>query len=52
MRMLRWMYGKTRKDIIRNYSICDMVWIAPIDDKLRENRLRGLDIYVVDLLIR
>ena len=40
MRMLRWMCGKTRKDIIRNANIHDMVGAAPIEDKLRENRHR------------
>ena len=36
MRMLRWMCGKTRNDI----SIHDIVQVAPIEDKLRENRLK------------
>ena len=40
MRMLRWMCGKTRKDRIRNEHIREMVRVAPIEDKLRENRLR------------
>ena len=38
--MPRWMYSKTRKDRIRNVNIRDMVRVAPIEDKLRENRLR------------
>ena len=37
--MLRWMYSKTRKDKVRNENICRQVGIAPIEDKLRENRL-------------
>ena len=40
MRMLRWMCGKTRKDRVRNDHIREMVGVAPIEDKLRENRLR------------
>ena len=43
MRMLRWMCGKTRNDRIRNANIRDMVGVAPIEDKLRENRLRWFD---------
>ncbi|CAL5373127.1 unnamed protein product [Camellia sinensis] len=40
MRMLRWMCGKTRQDRIRNECIREWVGVAPIEDKLRENRLR------------
>lgn len=40
MRMLRWMCGKTRKDRIRNENIRERVGVAPIEDKMRENRLR------------
>ena len=40
MKMLSWMCGKTRKDIIRNTNIRDMVKVAPIQNNLRENRLR------------
>ncbi|CAL5439689.1 unnamed protein product [Camellia sinensis] len=40
MRMLRWMCGKTRQDKIRNECIREWVGVAPIEDKLRENRLR------------
>ena len=40
MRILRWMCGKTRKDRVRNEDIRKMVGVAPIQDKLRENRLR------------
>ena len=38
--MLRWMCGKTRKDRIRNTNIRDMIVVAPIEDKLREDRFR------------
>ena len=34
------MCDKTRKDRIRNANIHDMVGVAPIEEKLRENRLR------------
>ena len=40
MRMLRWMCGKTRRDKIRNETIREWVGVAPIEGKLRENRLR------------
>ena len=38
--MLRWMCGKTRMDKVRNEDICSLVGVAPIEDKMRENRLR------------
>ncbi|OIT33527.1 hypothetical protein A4A49_14946 [Nicotiana attenuata] len=40
MRMLRWMCGNTRMDKIRNVDIREKVLVAPIDDKMREARLR------------
>ena len=40
MRMLRGMCGKTRRDRIRNETVREMVGVAPIEEKLRENRLR------------
>jgi len=40
MRMLRWMCGHTRKDRLRNEAIREKVHVAPIEDKMRENRLR------------
>ncbi|KAI8547997.1 hypothetical protein RHMOL_Rhmol07G0238000 [Rhododendron molle] len=39
MRMLRWMCGKTRRDRIRNEMVREMASVAPIEEKLRENRL-------------
>lgn len=39
MIMLRWMCINNRKDRIRTEYICEMVDIAPIEDKLRENKL-------------
>ena len=38
--MLRWMCGKTRMDKVSNEDICRLVRAAPIEDKMRENRLR------------
>jgi len=40
MRMLRWMCGHTRKDKIRNEQIRGRVGVAPIEEKIVENRLR------------
>ena len=40
MRMLHWMSGKTRHDRIRNVTIKERVRVAPIVEKLVENRLR------------
>ncbi|XP_070010815.1 uncharacterized protein [Nicotiana sylvestris] len=40
MRMLRWMCGHTRMDNIRNDDIREKVHVDPIDDKMREVRLR------------
>ena len=37
MCILRGIYGKTLKDRIRNKHIREMVGIAPIEDKMREN---------------
>ena len=41
--MLRWICGKTRKDKVRNADIRLQVGVAPIEGKLRENRLRWFD---------
>ena len=43
MRMLRWVCGKTRRDKVRNEWICKMIEVAPIEEKMRENRLRWFD---------
>ncbi|KAH1257526.1 Transposon TX1 uncharacterized protein [Glycine max] len=40
MRMLQWMCGKTRQDKIRNEAIRERVGVAPIVEKMVENRLR------------
>nr|XP_018634600.1 uncharacterized protein LOC108949236 [Nicotiana tomentosiformis] len=40
MRMLRWMCGHTRLDKIRNVEFREKVGMAPMDDKMREARLR------------
>jgi len=38
MRMLRWMYGQIRLDIIRNAVIRDSIMVASIEDKMCEAR--------------
>ncbi|KAL0906290.1 hypothetical protein M5K25_024773 [Dendrobium thyrsiflorum] len=40
MRMLRWMSGFTLRDRMRNEHIREKVGIAPVEDKIRESRLR------------
>jgi hypothetical protein len=40
MKMLRWISGVTRLDHVRNDDIRNRYGIAPIDEKLRESRLR------------
>jgi len=40
MRIIRWMCGFTRLDRIRNVAIREGVGVAPLEEKLRETRLR------------
>jgi len=40
MRMIRWMYGHTRLDKIRNEVIRSKIGVASIEDKIRQARLR------------
>jgi len=40
MRMIRWMCGYTRMDRIRSGVIRDIVKVVPIEDKMRETRLK------------
>ena len=40
MRMLRWICGHSRMDKIRNEVIRERVRVAPIEEKMMENRLR------------
>jgi len=40
IRMIRWMCSYTRMDRIRNEEISNLVKVAPIEDKMRETRLR------------
>jgi len=39
MRILHWMCGNTI-DKVRNEDICTKIGVAPIEEKMRENRLR------------
>ncbi|PHU07698.1 Potassium transporter 1 [Capsicum chinense] len=40
MRMLRWMCGLTRGDRVRNETIREKVGVTPVENKMREARLR------------
>ena len=40
MRMLRWIYGHTRRDRVRNDDIRDRLGVTPIEKKLIQHRLR------------
>ena len=40
MRMLRWICGHTRRNRVRNDDIRDRLWVAPIEEKLVQHRLR------------
>jgi len=40
MRMIKWLCGFTRMDKIMNGVIRDLAKVAPIEEKLRETRLR------------
>ena len=40
MRMIHWICGHTRIDIIRNVMTRDQVGVTPIEDKMREARLK------------
>jgi hypothetical protein len=40
MRMLRWIYGHTRLDRVRNDDIRDRLGVASIEEKLIQQRLR------------
>jgi len=40
MRMLHWMCGNTRRSNVKNEDILTKICVAPIKEKMRENRLR------------
>ena len=40
IRMLRWMCGLTRGDRVRNETIREKVGVTPVENKMREVRLR------------
>lgn len=50
MRMLRWICGKARKDRICKEQLREIVKIAPISDKTRENHLRWFGLVQSTLL--
>jgi len=39
MRMLRWMCGNKRRDDVKNEDMRIKIGVAPIKEKMRENRL-------------
>jgi hypothetical protein len=41
--MLRWIYGHTRLDRVRNDDIHDRLGVAPIKEKLIQHRLRWFE---------
>jgi hypothetical protein len=41
--VLRWIYGHTRRDRIRNDDIRDKLGVAPIQEKQVQHRLRWFD---------
>jgi len=43
MRMIRWICGYTRMNKVSNGVIRDLAKVAPIEDKIRETRLRWFD---------
>ena len=49
MRMLRWICGHTRRDRVQNDDIRDRLGVAPIEEKLVQHRLDGLDMFNEDL---
>ena len=51
MRMLRLMYGNTRRDKVKNEDIHTKISVSPIEEMMRENRLRWFDMCDVDLQI-
>ena len=40
--MLRWICGNTKRDKVRNEDIHSKIGVAPIEENMRENRLRWL----------
>jgi hypothetical protein len=40
MCMLRWIYGHTRRDRVRNDDIHERLGVAPVEEKLVQHRLR------------
>ena len=51
MKILRWINRNTYKDRIQNERIQLKIWVAPIDEKVRENCLKCLVICKVEQLI-
>jgi len=39
MRMLRWIYGNTRRDKVKSEDIRTKIGVASIEEKMKENRL-------------
>ena len=43
MRMFRWMCDNTRRNKVRNEDIRTKIGVVPIEEKMRENRIRWFD---------
>lgn len=52
MRVLRWMCGKLLRDKIIKQKPSGNDRVAPIEDKLREERLRWFDMPIIDWLMQ
>ena len=49
MCVLHWMCGNTRRDKVKNENIHTKIGVAPIEEMMRENRLRWFDMCDIDL---
>lgn len=43
MSIIRWLYGHTLTDKIKNKMICSKVGVTPLEDKIQETRFRWFE---------